>query len=234
MKKFEGVTDEALALLYVQGNNRAFDELLNRSQTKLFTYIMFVVHDHDVADDIFQETFVKAITKLQQGQYTDSGKFQFWLTRIAHNCIMDWYRDQQGNHIIDANKDNNLQNLKSASVMDLCRETEMVNEQVLLDIKRMVDVLPAPQREVVYMRYYQQLSFKEIAELTGVSINTSLGRMRYALINLRRMAKDNQIDALSGATLTSNGVDNTAKYWFDVGYKPFLEKISKGEISVNE
>ena len=199
MKKFEGVTDEALALLYVQGNNRAFDELLNRSQTKLFTYIMFVVHDHDVADDIFQETLVKAITKLQQGQYTDSGKFQFWLTRIAHNCIMDWYRDQQGNHIIDANKDNNLQNLKSASVMDLCRETEMVNEQVLLDIKRMVDVLPAPQREVVYMRYYQQLSFKEIAELTGVSINTSLGRMRYALINLRRMAKDNQIElALCG------------------------------------
>ena len=199
MKKFEGVTDEALALLYVQGNNRAFDELLNRSQTKLFTYIMFVVHDHDVADDIFQETFVKAITKLQQGQYTDSGKFQFWLTRIAHNCIMDWYRDQQGNHIIDANKDNNLQNLKSASVMDICRETEMVNEQVLLDIKKMVDVLPAPQREVVYMRYYQQLSFKEIAELTGVSINTSLGRMRYALINLRRMAKDNQIElALCG------------------------------------
>ena len=199
MKKFEGVTDEALALLYVQGNNRAFDELLNRSQTKLFTYIMFVVHDHDVADDIFQETFVKAITKLQQGQYTDSGKFQFWLTHIAHNCIMDWYRTQQANHIVEVNKDNDLQNLKSASVMDICRETEMVNEQILRDIKKMVDVLPATQREVVYMRYYQQLSFKEIAELTGVSINTSLGRMRYALINLRRMAKENQIElALCG------------------------------------
>ena len=199
MKKFEGVTDEALALLYVQGNNRAFDELLNRSQTKLFTYIMFVVHDHDVADDIFQETFVKAITKLQQGQYTDSGKFQFWLTRIAHNCIMDWYRTQQANHIVEVNKDNDLQNLKSASVMDICRETEMVNEQILRDIKKMVDVLPATQREVVYMRYYQQLSIKEIAELTGVSINTSLGRMRYALINLRRMAKENQIElALCG------------------------------------
>ena len=199
MKKFEGVTDEALALLYVQGNNRAFDELLNRSQTKLFTYIMFVVHDHDVADDIFQETFVKAITKLQQGQYTDSGKFQFWLTRIAHNCIMDWYRTQQANHIVEVNKDNDLQNLKSASVMDICRETEMVNEQILRDIKKMVDVLPTTQREVVYMRYYQQLSFKEIAELTGVSINTSLGRMRYALINLRRMAKENQIElALCG------------------------------------
>ena len=193
MKNFEGVSDEQLALLYVQGNNRAFDELLSRTQSKLFTYIMFVVRDHDVADDIFQETFVKAITKLQQGQYTDSGKFQFWISRIAHNCIMDWYRQQQSNHITEVNEDNNLQNLKSASVMDICKETEMVNEQVLIDIKRMVDQLPAAQREVVYMRYYQQLSFKEIADLTGVSINTSLGRMRYALINMRRMAKQYEI-----------------------------------------
>ena len=199
MKNFEGVSDEALALLYVKGDNRAFDELLSRTQTKLFTYIMFVVRDHDIADDIFQETFVKVITKLQQGLYTDSGKFQFWITRIAHNCIMDWYRQQQSNHITEVNEDNNLQNLKSASVMDICKETEMVNEQVLIDIKRMVDQLPAAQREVVYMRYYQQLSFKEIADLTGVSINTSLGRMRYALINLRRMAKDYQIElALCG------------------------------------
>jgi RNA polymerase sigma-70 factor (ECF subfamily) len=193
MKNFEGVSDEQLALLYVQGNNRAFDELLSRTQSKLFTYIMFVVRDHDVADDIFQETFVKAITKLQQGQYTDSGKFQFWISRIAHNCIMDWYRQQQSNHITEVNEDNNLQNLKSASVMDICKETEMVNEQVLIDIKRMVDQLPAAQREVVYMRYYQQLSFKEIADLTGVSINTSLGRMRYALINMRRMARQHGI-----------------------------------------
>ena len=124
MKNFEGVSDEQLALLYVQGNNRAFDELLSRTQSKLFTYIMFVVRDHDVADDIFQETFVKAITKLQQGQYTDSGKFQFWISRIAHNCIMDWYRQQQSNHITEVNEDNNLQNLKSASVMDICKETE--------------------------------------------------------------------------------------------------------------
>jgi RNA polymerase sigma-70 factor (ECF subfamily) len=194
MKNFEGVSDEQLALLYVQGNNRAFDELLSRTQSKLFTYIMFVVRDHDVADDIFQETFVKAITKLQQGQYTDSGKFQFWISRIAHNCIMDWYRQQQNSHIIEVTEDNNLQNLKSISVMDISKETEMINEQILLDIKKMVKMLPAPQREVVYMRYYQQLSFKEISELTGVSINTSLGRMRYALINLRRMAKEHQIE----------------------------------------
>ena len=194
MKNFEGVSDEALALLYVKGDNRAFDELLSRTQTKLFTYIMFVVRDHDIADDIFQETFVKVITKLQQGLYTDSGKFQFWITRIAHNCIMDWDRQQQSTHIVDANEENDLQNLKNASVMDSNKEAEMINEQILIDIKKMMNTLPAPQREVVYMRYFQQLSFKEIADLTGVSINTSLGRMRYALINLRKMAKDNKIE----------------------------------------
>ena len=194
MKKFEEMTDEQLAMLYVEGNNSAFDELLERTQTKLFTYIMFVVRDHDMADDIFQETFVKAITKLQQGLYTDCGKFQFWLTRIAHNCIMDWYRMQQGRHIVEPNEENNLENLRGASVLDIDRETEMVNDQILRDVKKMMEALPAPQREVVYMRYYQQLSFKEIAELTGVSINTSLGRMRYALINMRHMARRHQIE----------------------------------------
>lgn len=194
MKKFESVTDEELALLYVKGDNRAFDELLERTKNKLFTYIMFVVHDHDMANDIFQETFMKAIVKLQQGLYTDSGKFQFWLTRIAHNCIMDWYRQQQVRHIVEPNEKNDLQNIKCLSAMDVCRESEMVNEQVLCDVKRLMTALPAPQREVVYMRYYQELSFKEIAELTGVSINTALGRMRYALINMRRLAKEHRIE----------------------------------------
>ena len=194
MKKFEGVTDEQLALLYVGGDNKAFDELLSRTQEKLFTYIMFVVRDHDLADDIFQETFVKAITKLQQGQYTDSGKFQFWITRIAHNVIMDYYRAQRNEHIIEPTADNDLSNIKGASILDSYRETELVNEQILCDVKKMMNALPAPQREVVYMRFFQQLSFKEIANVTGVSINTSLGRMRYALINLRRMAKEHRIE----------------------------------------
>ena len=183
-----------MALLYVGGNNRAFDELLSRTQTKLFTYIMFVVRDHDLADDIFQETFVKVITKLHEGKYTDSGKFMFWLTRIAHNVIMDWYRQQKGEHIVEPTEDNDLSNLKGASVLDTYRETELVNEQVLLDVKKMMNRLPPPQREVVYMRFYEQMSFKEIAELTGVSINTSLGRMRYALMNLRKMAKENNME----------------------------------------
>ena len=194
MKNFEGVSNEALALLYVGGNNRAFDELLSRTQAKLFTYIMFVVRDHDIADDIFQETFVKVITRLQEGKYVDSGKFMFWITRIAHNVIMDWYRQQKGERIIEPTADNDLTNLRGASVLDSYRETEMVNEQVLIDVKKMMNLLPPPQREVVYMRYYEQLSFKEIAALTGVSINTSLGRMRYALMNLRKMAKDYKME----------------------------------------
>ena len=193
MKNFEGVSDEQLALLYVQGNNRAFDELLSRTQSKLFTYIMFVVRDHDVADDIFQETFVKAITRLQEGKYTDSGKFTFWLTRIAHNVIMDTYRQQKNVHVIEPTIDNDLSKLRNNDVMDLNRENEFVNAQILRDVRHIMDSLPAPQREVVYMRYYQEMSFKEIAETTGVSINTSLGRMRYAIINMRRMAKQHEI-----------------------------------------
>ena len=155
---------------------------------------MFVVRDRDVAEDVFQETFVKVITKLQQGKYTDSGKFLFWLTRIAHNVIMDQYRLHQSEHIVEPTEGNDLSNLRGASVQDVCREDEMVSEQVLDDVRRMMNCLPAAQREVVYMRFYQQLSFKEIADITGVSINTALGRMRYALLNLRRMAKAHKIE----------------------------------------
>ena len=188
------MSNEALALLYVGGNNKAFDELLNRTQSSLFAYIMFVVRNEDVANDIFQETFVKVITRLQEGRYTDSGKFSFWLTRIAHNAIMDWYRAQRSEHIVDLADENDLSKLKGEQVMDNFRESELVNEQVMDDVRRMMEALPAAQREVVYMRFYQQLSFKEIAELTGVSINTSLGRMRYALMNLRKMAKEHRIE----------------------------------------
>lgn len=187
------MTDEELALLYVGGNNRAFDELLARNQSKVFTYIMFVVRDQELANDIFQDTFVKVITKLQEGKYTDCGKFTYWITRIAHNVIMDWYRQTRNEHIVEPTEDNDLSNLKVNSVIDSSRESELVNAQVMDDVKRMMNSLPATQREVVYMRFYQNLSFKEIAEITGVSINTSLGRMRYAILNLRRMAKEHNI-----------------------------------------
>ena len=193
MKNYDGMTDETLALLYVGGDNRAFDELLTRNQQKLYGYILFAVRDPELANDVFQDTFVKVIARLQEGKYTDSGKFAFWLTRIAHNIIMDSYRQQRSEHIVEPTEDNDLSNLRSEDLMDINRENEYVNAQVMKDVRHMMEALPAPQREVVYMRYYQDLSFKEIAEITGVSINTSLGRMRYALINMRRMAKQHNI-----------------------------------------
>lgn len=142
MKNFESMTDEELALRYVKGDNKAFDELLARNQSKLFTYIMFVVRDQELANDIFQDTFVKVITRLQEGKYTDSGKFSYWITRIAHNVIMDWYRLQRNEHIIEPTEDNDLSNLKINSLVDTSRECEMVNEQVLDDVRRMMDSLP--------------------------------------------------------------------------------------------
>ena len=192
MEYLNEMTDEQLAMSYIDGNNRAFDLLLSRTQSKLFTYIMFVVRDHEVANDIFQETFVKVITKLQQRKYTNSGKFSAWLIRIAHNVIMDWYREQRSERIVEPTEDNDLSNLNSG-LLDMNVENQFVNDQVLRDVRKLMDMLPPTQSEVCYMRFYQGMSFKEIAETTGVSINTSLGRMRYAILNLRRMVREHSV-----------------------------------------
>ena len=194
MSTLKTMTDEELALAYIEGNNRAFDELLSRNQEKIFTYIMYVVKDENLANDLFQETFLKVITKLQNRQYSDSGKFIWWLTRIAHNVIIDYYRALKSDKVVDAPRENDLSNLRSASVMDSNRESELNNAQVLKDVKRLMEALPETQRDVVYMRFFQELSFKEIAELTNVSINTSLGRMRYALINLRKLTRQYNVN----------------------------------------
>lgn len=193
MKNLQDMTDEELALSYADGNNRAFDLLLLRNQSKLFSYILFVVHDRETAEDIFQETFVKVITRLQEGRYTVSGKFGAWIMRIAHNAIMDWYRDQASMRIADTSADNDLSNIPGADIFEGNIENRFVNSQIMTDVRRLLDALPPMQREVVYMRFYQQLSFKEIADSTDVSINTALGRMRYALLNMRRMAKANNM-----------------------------------------
>ena len=191
MKNYVGYTDEQLALLYVEGDNEAFDELLSRNQKDIYSYILFFVHNPEIANDIFQETFVKVISKLQEGRYTDSGKFSYWVKRIAHNIIIDTYRHQKSSHIVEPTKDNDLSILSSNDLMDINRENELVNSQVAVDLKKMMESLSEPQRVVVHLRFFHNLSFKEIAEQTGVSINTSLGRMRYALINMRHMARDN-------------------------------------------
>lgn len=193
MKNLQDMTDEELALSYADGNNRAFDLLLLRNQSKLFSYILFVVHDRETAEDIFQETFVKVISRLQEGRYTVSGKFGAWIMRIAHNAIMDWYRDQASMRIVDISADNDLSNIPGADIFEGNIENRFVNSQIMTDVRRLLDALPPMQREVVYMRFYQQLSFKEIADSTDVSINTALGRMRYALLNMLRMAKANNM-----------------------------------------
>lgn len=193
MRNLQDLTDEELAMLYVEGSNPAFDELLSRNEVKLFSYIMFMVHDQELANDIFQETFVKVISKLQKHEYVANGKFAAWCMRIAHNVMMDMYREQRGRHVVDTNETNDLSNIGCVSVLDSNAEDAIINQQVLADVKKLMNNLPAVQREVVYMRFYQQLSFKEIAEMTGVSINTSLGRMRYALLNLRRMAREHNL-----------------------------------------
>ena len=193
MKNLNVLTDEELALAYIDGDNSAFDELLSRNQSKLFSYILFVVRDEDKANDLFQETFVKVITKLHEKRYVDSGKFSAWIMRIAHNVMMDWYREQRARNLIELSEENNLSNLSKNDILDINVENRYVNDQIMTDVKKMMNMLPPTQREVVFMRFYQNLSFKEIAELTGVSINTSLGRMRYAILNMRRMTREHNI-----------------------------------------
>ena len=187
MIKISEMTDEELAMSYVSGNNKAFDLLLERNQSRLFSYILFIVHDRSMAEDLFQETFVKIISKLHEGKYSSSGKFVSWMLRIAHNAVMDWYRRQKNEKTME------VYNGDSTSVLDANIENHFVKEQVLRDVQRMMNLLPITQREVVFMRFYQNLSFKEIAELTNVSINTALGRMRYAVMNMRRMAAANGV-----------------------------------------
>ncbi len=192
MEKLKQMTDDMLVTLYLEGNNSAFDILLNRHQDRLFNYIFFLVRSREVAEDIFQETFVKAIVTLQQGRYQNDGKFAAWITRIAHNLVIDQFRVERNENAV-SNDEAEFDLLNDAKLAEGTIENRMVNEQVLKDVRALVDELPDCQREVVFMRYYQDLSFKEIAEMTGVSINTALGRMRYAVLNMRRIAAEKSI-----------------------------------------
>lgn len=192
MEELTSRSDEQLVALFVSGQNEAFDTLLERHKDRLYSYISYIVRNNDMADDLFQETFVKAIMTLRQGGYKESGKFYSWLTRIAHNLLIDQFRAERNEGTI-YDEDAVSAMHEYAVETDRARESELVNEQVLKDVRRLMDHLPDNQREVVYMRYYQDLSFKEISEITGVSINTALGRMRYAILNMRRMAEDHHI-----------------------------------------
>lgn len=186
------MTDDQLVTSYVAGNKNAFDVILSRHQQSLYGYILYSVRDREVANDIFQDTFVKAINTIQQGRYTETGKFKAWLNRIAHNLVIDYFRvEKEKNSMCNREYDGDVFN--QASLSEDTIETVMVNNQVMADVRKLVEYLPDTQREVLQMRYYQGLSFKEIADATGVSINTALGRMRYAILTLRKLAADNQM-----------------------------------------
>lgn len=192
MEALKSMTDEQLVTDYSNGNNLAFDILLARHRQSVFNYIYFTVRNRELAEDIFQETFIKAIVTIKQGRYTETGKFRAWISRIAHNLIIDHFRQEKNENTI-SNDEASVDLLNNPSLCDGTIEDHMVKMQITSDIRKLISYLPETQREVLEMRYYHDLSFKEIADQTGVSINTALGRMRYAILNIRRMAEENSI-----------------------------------------
>ena len=192
MKTLDQLTDEKLVGMYGQGNNAAFEVILKRYRTKVYSYIFQIVRDRELAEDIFQDTFIKAIVTIQQGRYFENGKFLGWINRIAHNLIIDHFRKEKNENTVSADA-YEYDIINSPKLSDLSIEDILSNEQVLTDVVKMVDFLPDVQREVVRMRFFEDLSFKEIAEKTQVSINTALGRMRYALLNMRKMAAEKDV-----------------------------------------
>lgn len=185
-------SDQALLNSYLQGDRSAISRLIERHTRRVRDYIRMMVKDNDVADDILQETFIKAVRVIDEGRYTDNGKFLSWILRIAHNQVIDHFRAQKQNRQVnESNAGYNV--LGTLRFAEKNVEDRMVADQIEADVRSLVEMLPEEQREVVMMRYFSGLSFKEIAEQTNVSINTALGRMRYALINLRKMIREKNL-----------------------------------------
>ena len=186
------LSDKTLLNQYLAGDRNAISHLIERHRRRVRDYIYMLVKDRDAADDIFQETFIKAVRVIDEGRYVDSGKFLSWILRIAHNQVIDYFRAQKQSKLINESEAG-YDLFGSLKLADRNVEDRMVAEQIEADVRQLIELLPEEQREVVVMRYYSDMSFKEIAEQTGVSINTALGRMRYAILNLRRVAKENNI-----------------------------------------
>lgn len=186
------LSDHELLNTYLSGNESSITVLVDRHRKRIFDYIYMMVKNRDVADDIVQETLIKVVRFLNEGRYTESGKFLSWVLRIAHNQVIDHFRQKkQQNNVSESEAGYDLLNNRKLS--DSTVEDKMVSEQIASDVRRLVNFLPQEQKDVVMMRYYMGLSFKEIAEQTDVSINTALGRMRYALINLRKLIEEKQL-----------------------------------------
>jgi RNA polymerase sigma-70 factor (ECF subfamily) len=188
----EIISDYELIIRFKKGEERSFEDLIERHKDKVFTYINLYIRDEALVEDIFQDTFLKVIQSVRAGKYSDNGKFLSWVLRIAHNLIIDHFRRlKQINTVSTDDYEANLFNTIKLSEASI--ETDYIKNQIEEDVRHMINCLPDEQREVVILRHYSDMSFKEIADITGVNINTALGRMRYALINLRKMMVEKNI-----------------------------------------
>jgi len=183
--------DALLVKNYIAGDENALAVLINKHQSKIYAFIYSKMPDRDVADDIFQDTFIKVIKTLKSNSYNEEGKFLPWVMRIAHNLIVDHYRKNKKMPMLRETEEFSIFSVLTDNSLNV--EGRIITEAIENDLKKIIDELPKDQREVLLMRIYQDLSFNEIAEATGVSINTALGRMRYALLNLRKVIEKNQI-----------------------------------------
>jgi RNA polymerase sigma factor, sigma-70 family len=188
---YDKLNDNELVALYKSGDAKAFEILLSRNQQKVFNYIYALVKDKALADDIFQDTYIKVINTLQNGAYHDEGKYIQWVMRIAHNLVIDYYRKNQRFPIMRTDESFDIFDFIDSREESV--EQKIIKDQTHSDVKRLIMMLPEEQRKVLVMRHWADMSFKEIADRTGVSINTALGRMRYALINMRRLAEENSV-----------------------------------------
>ncbi len=186
------VNDQELVQAYIKGDQSAIEILINRHRSKVYTYILLTIKNQPLAEDLFQETFIKVIQSLRGGKYRDNGRFLSWVIRIAHNLIIDHFRKEKQMNSV-SNDDSEVDLFNSKKLSDSNIEELIVNSQIKAEIRTLINELPNDQREVVLLRHYGELSFKEIAEQTDVSINTALGRMRYALINLRKLIKEKNL-----------------------------------------
>lgn len=197
MKHLHELADEQLVSLYQQGNNNAFDTLLKRYESKVFSYLLYSVKNQELAEDLFQDVFMKIVVRIKNQQYAENGKFSSWMMRIVHNHLIDHYRTCPTDRIL-SNDESEVDLFNNADLaINENREQEMIDQQTLSEVKHLITLLPEAQREVLLMRIYDELSFKEIAQKTNCSINTALGRMRYAILNLRHMAFEHGISMAS-------------------------------------
>ncbi|OQX78231.1 MAG: RNA polymerase subunit sigma-24 [Bacteroidetes bacterium 4484_249] len=187
------LTDKELIGKYLQGNHASLEKLISRHQNRIFAYILMIVKNKELADDLFQDTFIKVINTIRAGSYNEEGKFLQWVMRIAHNLIIDHFRKSKRIPVIDNSKNEEFNIFDTLNIMEQSVEDRLITEQIHKDVRNLIELLPDEQKEVLFMRHYAEMSFKDIAEVTGVSINTALGRMRYALINLRKLIEEKNV-----------------------------------------